>query len=413
MPHYKARIWESDGSRAGLGEPLEFEYQAYVPDAVAGLTLDLPADLAEELSQASEGLRSLQGVAAATGLEALSRQLLRAESISSSHIEGLKLSQKRLAQAMLDPGAADALARLVMGNVKAMEAAIALGDAPQAVAVGDILKLHEALFRGTQDEAIAGRLRTEQNWIGGSSWSPRGAEFIPPPETDVEPLLNDLCTFMARQDLPALVQAALAHAQFETIHPFADGNGRVGRALIHVVLRRRGMAPHIVPPISLVLAANAERYIEELTAFREGRLLDWIRFFVRVTKEATEKAEMLGDRLKALQAHWLEKAGMPRQNSAARRLIMLLPGCPVVDLQAAVNLTNSSQEAVRVALNQLTDAGVLSTVVHGKKRNRIWEARELLTLVDNFEWTLARPTRSGQPRRASPSPRPVPGLETH
>jgi len=100
-------------------------------------------------------------------------------------------------------------------------------------------------------------IRSEQNWIGGAASSPRDAEFVPPPPELVPDLLDDLCAFCNREDVPASVQAGIAHAQFETIHPFADGNGRVGRALIHVVLRRRALAPRYVPPVSLVLAADA------------------------------------------------------------------------------------------------------------------------------------------------------------
>lgn len=94
---------------------------------------------------------------------------------------------------------------------------------------------------------------------------------MPPPPERVKELMEDLVAFMNRGDLPPVVQAAIAHAQFEIIHPFADGNGRVGRALIHVVLRRRGLAPRYVPPVSLVLAADARAYVAGLTAFREER----------------------------------------------------------------------------------------------------------------------------------------------
>jgi Fic family protein len=99
-----------------------------------------------------------------------------------------------------------------------------------------------------------------QSWIGGGV-TPRLAQFIPPPPDDVPDLLDDLVSFTNRDDLSAITQAAIAHVQFETIHPFADGNGRVGRCLIHVILRRRGLSRRVMPPISVALAANTGRYI--------------------------------------------------------------------------------------------------------------------------------------------------------
>jgi Fic family protein len=214
--------------------------------------------------------------------------------------------------------------------------------------------------------------------------------------------LDDLFRFMAREDLPAIVQAAIIHAQFETIHPFADGNGRVGRALIHTVLRRRDLAPRFVPPVSLVLATNAGRYVEGLTAYRQGDIDAWCLFFTRALRSATEHAQRLNTQLQALQARWREALAYPRSHSAVEKLIQALPAQPVVDLHMAARLTGASEESARRALNELEAAGILSTLQVGKKRNRIWEARGLLELVDTFEWEMAEPTRPGEARRPAP-----------
>src|SRR5438876_10672284 len=152
-----------------------------------------------------------------------------------------------------------------------MEAAPRLATARSGFAAGDSRAIHRRLFEGTGDERFAGLIRKTQNWIGGSDYSVYGAEFIPVPENEVLPLLKDLCAFLARDDLPALAQAALVHAQFETIHPLMEGNRRVGRCLLHVVLRRRGLAPHYVPPIRVRLAAHAAEYVDALTAYRGER----------------------------------------------------------------------------------------------------------------------------------------------
>ncbi len=164
-------------------------------------------------------------------------------------------------------------------------------------------------MEGTRLAMEGGKLREGQNWIGGSSYNPCNAAFIPPPPEHLEALLTDLCDFCSTDSLPTAVQAAIAHAQFETIHPFADGNGRTGRALIQVILRRRGLAPRVLPPISLVLATWSNDYIAGLTATRYLRdassiealdgLNRWIGLFSAAVKRAVDDARMLGRELSA------------------------------------------------------------------------------------------------------------------
>jgi Fic family protein len=379
-----------------------FTYQAFVPDPIADLTPGLPADLVQELEITRDAVAELQRQVAFTGLEALGRQLLRAESVGSSSLEGLILSQRKLNRAIVDPDVGDATAKAVVGNIRAMDEAIRIGVSGEALTLDDMLHIHKCLLEGTDDEAIAGHVRQEQNWIGGSPYSPMRAEFIPPPENELDRLLADLIIFMNRTDLPAIIQAAIAHAQFETLHPFIDGNGRVGRALIHTILTRRGLTPNFVPPVSLVLAANANRYIEGLTEYRSDDALAWCRMFTRTLYTATEHAKNFNQALAAMQLRWREAAGNPRSHSAAEKLIQALPAHPIVNIKIACTITGGSDEGARKALNELEQAGVLSPATVGKKKNRMWEARELLTLLDNFEWQLATPTRSGEPRRASP-----------
>jgi Fic family protein len=130
---------------------------------------------------------------------------------------------------------------------------------------------------------------------------------VPPPPGDVDRLLDDLCVFINDAGLPPLVRAAIAHAQFETIHPFEDGNGRTGRALVQVVLRRRGLTPAFVPPISVVLARDKDRYLRGLTIFREDRLADWIELFPAATAEAATLAAHYARRVGELQDQWRER----------------------------------------------------------------------------------------------------------
>jgi Fic family protein len=406
MPSTQSRIWtpspDGYGSRADRSS---FSYEAHIPDSIASSQSNLSDDAATAVLEAERAVSELQLDTTFAGLEALSRQLLRAESIASSRIEGLRLSQRRLAEALLSPADADATAREVVGNIEAMQAAVELGSTGSTITPGDIEHLHRLLLRNSQHARIAGELRREQNWIGGSDHSPRGAEFIPPPEDMVPALLDDLAEYLNRADLSAVVQAAVAHAQFETIHPFADGNGRVGRALIHVVFRRRGLSNRFAPPISIVLAANGARYVEGLNNYREGSISEWCRFFARVTVDAVHRSRALAADLADLQDEWLEMAKHPRSDSTAARLIGAIPGQPIIDARTVAAMLSVSEVAARNAMNALESAGVLRPILFGKKRFRAWEAPALIALLDNFEWSMAEPTHSGSQRRPSPDRR--------
>lgn len=208
--------------------------------------------------------------------EALARLLLRAESLASSRIEGLVVGGRRLLRAevarQISGSANDVTAEEVLGNIDAMTWAVESLASASTVTVDGLLDIHRRLLTSTRLAAHAGKIRQVQNWIGGSSFTPCSAAFVPPPPEHVKGLLEDLCAFCKDDSLPAVAQAAIAHAQFETIHPFVDGNGRTGRALIHVMLRRRGLAARVLPPVSLVLATWSAAYIDGLTATRyEGR----------------------------------------------------------------------------------------------------------------------------------------------
>ncbi len=190
-------------------------------------------------------------------------------------------------------------------------------------------------------------------------YTPASADFIPPPHDLVPPLLGDLCDFLNRVDLPPIAQAAISHVQFETIHPFPDGNGRVGRALIGASLSRRGVCRDVVPPISLVLAGRKDEYIDSLTAFRRGDDDAWLLLLAESAAHAAHASIELADQIVELQAQWREQAGRPRSDSAAEQIIRLLPAEPVLTVELAATRLRRSDEAVRQALNRLEEAGVV------------------------------------------------------
>jgi len=393
MARYETRSWPADpAAPGGRAERRALRYRAFVPDLIASLQLALPSSVAASVSSAERAVDALnRDPPRMASLEVLARRLLRAESVASSRIEGLVLSQRRLARAEAEEGdARDETARSVLGNVAAMEEAVALGSGARPLRLSDILALHRVLMLATTTPEIAGALRDRQNWIGGNAYNPGRADFVPPPPEMVKALMIDLVAFVNRTDLPPVVQAAVAHAQFETIHPFADGNGRVGRALVHVVLRRRGLAPRYVPPVSLVLAADAKAYVAGLSAFREERPGDWLLLFAQALERAAAKSSELALRLAELQEKWRQRAGYPRRHSSAEALIIQLPAHPIVTVATAQKLLGRSKQAVNEAIAALADKGILRTITLAK-RNRAWEARELLDLINDVERELAMP----------------------
>ncbi|MGI8557534.1 MAG: Fic family protein [Solirubrobacteraceae bacterium] len=318
---------------------------------------------------------------APASLEGLARQLMRSEALASSQIEGLAVSHRKLAQASIE-GLGHHRAMAVLGNMHAMEKAIEIGTSADPITRQDIADIHAAIAIVPPLDRIAGKYREEQGWIGGDS--PIHAEFVPSPALELTRLVEDLCEFLARDDLPAVAQAAIAHAQFETIHPFGDGNGRVGRCLIHVTLRRRGLAPNYVPPISLLLGANKDAYIAGLESFRRDDVEPWLAQFARVTESSALQAEHFSDAINRLQEAWIEAASPMRADSAARVVIANLPAFPYITVKIVEHLTGRSNVTALNALARLTEASILTRHPNRGKGDS-WEAKELFMLLDEFE----------------------------
>ncbi|MDW5595272.1 Fic family protein [Conexibacter stalactiti] len=365
------------------------EYDAFVPGPVAAAEIVLPGDVAGVVSDAERAIADLNR-AAGPALTPLARLLLRTESIASSKVEGLQLDARSLARAeskwdtgrKVGSGAAEILA-----NIDAMQLSIERAADLEGVRPTDFLDIHRALLERAPNSQIAGRFRSSQNWIGGNDYNPCGAAFVPPPPEEVDRLLDDLCVFVNDVALPPLVQAAIAHAQFETIHPFEDGNGRTGRALVQVILRRRGVTPAFVPPVSVVLARDKDRYLKGLTLFREDRLADWIELFAAATAEAATLAARYVIRVGELQDEWRERLRQhsnPRTDAAAWSLITVLPAHPVITVPVAVAATGRTKPAAANAIEQMEAAGIL-TRLGESARNRAWEAEGLLDLIVGLE----------------------------
>jgi Fic family protein len=393
LGHHEERYWPADPT-APTGGQRGGAYEVFVPDPIAEREFALDGAAVTAVVAATKALGHLNDTRShLTSLAALARNLLRTESAASSRIEGVRISQKRLARAAYARAGnrrGDNRAVEVLGNVEAMERAIELGRSAEPFEVADIQDIHRTLLRFTDDRDIAGVIRTKQSWIGGTDYHPIGATYVGPPHEQVRGLLEDLCKFITRPDVAAVAQAAIAHAQFENIHPFVDGNGRTGRALIYTVLRRRGEISNYIPPISLVLASQPKNYVGGLGAYSQGNVSRWSERFAHAATRAASEAERLAQRIEDLQATWLEHLGKPRQDAAVRELVNALPEQPVIDVPVAQQLTGKSHVAVGNAIAQLEEAGILKRL-NERKWGRAWECGELLALVESFEKSVSTP----------------------
>ena len=350
--------------------------------------MELPAAVHAEAEEASRELvrfderisRDLDDVGELAPLSAI---LLRTESAASSQIENLTVGARQLALAELGERASRN-AQIVTANVRTMEAAVALS---KSIEGSTLLAMHQALLGGS-DPDQAGRWRDEQVWIGGSNIGPHLADFVPPHHDHVPAAIDDLIVFAARDDIPVLAHVAIAHAQFETIHPFTDGNGRTGRALVHAMLSGRGLTRRVTVPISAGLLVNTAEYFTALTTYREGDVEPIVRQFIDATFFAIGNGQRLVENLREVRASYSERI-TARSDSIAWRIADVLLGQPVISNAYVVNKFGVSDVAAQRGIDRLVEAGVLRSGAQ-RDRNRIWQADDVLRILDDFASSIRR-----------------------
>lgn len=379
--HLETRTWIS-----GLDPSVSADIEVFIPHAIEGSheasDLDSLADLEHHLADLSQD----------PGLATIAPILTRSEGIASSRIEGLVMSTRRVYEAQLRSGDVDdRTARQIVANMDVMSDVL---DVAEPLTHERIHSWHEALMHwDPRLRTTAGHYRSQQNWIGRRADTPVGADFIPPPPELVPALMDDLVRFANDRTTSPILQAAVVHAQFETIHPYPDGNGRVGRALIYWVLSNRGAIGTVAPPISPVIVDAADAYVGGLKAYRANSVVAWIDTFVHLMNGAVGYSRVLGSALGQLQDSWRERASDIRAGSVDHRIVERLADVPVLDAPTVASLFDVSPQAARGALDRLESRGV---VVHRSLRRgqrgrpaRVFEASELFDLLDEPPRTLA------------------------
>ena len=374
---YDSVRWEPQGMRhASAGLPRYGTYHPAVPADIADLVLDLSPSVIADAEHASNEIARFDAELGG-GIAPFAAVLLRSESAASSQIENLTASARAIAEAELPGGRGKRNAEMVVANTAAMQAAVALSDKVDANA---ILAMHRALMVN-EPRHTPGAFRAEPVWIGGGS-TPVGATFVGPRHALIPGAIDDLIAFAQRNDVPALPQIAVAHAQFETIHPFTDGNGRTGRALVQAMLRNKGLTRKVTVPVSAGLLADTDAYFAALTSYRAGAAAPIVDRFSQATVLAIANGRQLVADIRDIRENW-NSVIRARSDSAVWKVADLLTRRPVVNAALlAQELGIESTNAHRY-LNPLAEAGILVETNSGP-RSRVWRSAEVLAALDAF-----------------------------
>ncbi|MFD6055653.1 Fic family protein [Agromyces sp. NPDC060279] len=381
---YEERPWTPkvplDVLPASIRATITRPYEAAVTPRIADLDVVLSEGLAEAVQNAQQQLvRFDVEVGAVTA--PFASILLRSESASSSQIENLTSGARAIAEAELGERV-DGNAPLIVSNVRAMEAAV---EAAHGLDHETIIAMHRELLKES-DPGIVGRYRTDQVWIGGGDrthYSPHGADFVPPHHERVEAALDDLIEFSLRPSAVPLASIAVAHAQFETIHPFPDGNGRTGRALVQSALRRSGLTKSVTAPISAGILQQRDRYFAALDRYREGDVQPIVGVFAEGAVLAVVNGRQLVADIQATRESWEAKLRGVRSDAVARTIADLALEHPVLNSRLMQDRLPRSGRAIFSAIGTLVDRGIL-TQANSRQRNRIWVARDLIANLDAF-----------------------------
>ncbi len=382
-----ARVTEGLGPRGREHEIVwnGARVRAWVPDPLVGQTFEVGTKTARRTEQAAAAVAA--GNAQASRFEPIAMLLLRTEGIASSFIEGLRVSLVDVAAAEIG-GTTNKTASYIADNLATVVEA--LGTSQRVLKIQDVHDWHHRLMAtGNQlGPQMIGAFRSRQSWIGGTS--PRDAALVPPPPDLVSSLMEDLIEFINSDEIDPVSQAAVAHAQFETIHPYGDGNGRIGRILIGWILAHRlGVA--VTPPVSVFIARDPGGYLAGITMFRLGYLDMWVDWLAAAVQHSSEAAAALIIRSDILIRTWIDRLADLREDATARKVIDLLAEHPVVSSDLVATRLEVSERSGRIALQTLADRGIVQPYERRPTRSgrprQFWMAEELIELVSGWPGT--------------------------
>lgn len=366
-------VWHGHAARAWLPAPLTARDVA-IPTATVRAT----ERAAAEVRRVGDRLP--------TAWEPLARLLLRTEGIASSNIEGLRAPVAAVVAAETGAATSAPAADAVADNLAVVDEVLVHARGAASLAVDDLHRWQARLVRhGALPSEMIGAFRTAQSWIGGRG--PQDAAFVPPPPDAVPVLVDDLVSYVGEVLIDAVAQAAIAHAQLETIHPYGDGNGRLGRLLVLWILARR-LDVAMPPPVSVPIARDPGGYLSGLYRFRIGEIDPWVTWFAAVVADAATSSLAWAGDVHALLESWRDRVADLRADAAARRLLDLLPTRPLVSVESVATALGVSATTARTAIEELATRGVLeaqpNAPVGAGRPRRWWLTPALVELVGGW-----------------------------
>jgi len=383
-------------------------YEAYVPHGIGDWNPEMGEQTTQRVNAA--GVR-LAGLAVKLPQHhALTWCLNRSEGIASSDVEGISTTLRSLS--LLESLRAERNRQREGRDVQALGAvrltahARTIGNSTDTpVKVADLCEMHRRLIEGTAAGFEPGQLRTDDIWVGATGTTPLEALYVAPPAVLVGPLCEDLLRYVSAHDLRhPLVKAAIAHLQFETVHPFPDGNGRVGRALIHCVLKR--CIPAIPPlPISTAVAEHKQRYFRALRPYQtytgdpdsEIRAAcgeAFVSFLADAVSVACDYTEAVAKAITDMQARWSDIN--LRSHSSAAASLKAMSTMPAASIGYLSKATDRSADSVRRGLRKLVSVGAVTETLDEETGRRVFEVPEILRVVDNRQSLLRHCWQSHQ-----------------
>jgi Fic family protein len=376
-----------DAKRTGRYVKQPLGYNAFLPKPLPpDPPLSFDAELQALLSEADRALARLDGVASVLpNLELFIAMYVKKEALLSSQIEGTQASLQGVLEFEADGVPRDDINEVkeVINYIKAMDHGLErLKDFPFSSRL--IREIHAILLAGVRGRnKTPGEYRRSQNWIGNAGAPLSEAVFVPPAADLVEELISDLEKFIhARGGLPPLVNIALIHAQFETIHPFLDGNGRIGRLLITFYLCWQGMLSRPLLYLSHYLKKNRQEYYDRLLAVRtQGDWEGWLKFFLRGVHEVSLEAADTARRIIELKNRLSETIRAGRRSGISdARLLDLCFSMPLLDVPLIVSRLALSRQSATLLVDHFRSLGILHEIT-GKKRYRKFLFREYVDLI--------------------------------
>ena len=366
---------------------------AQVFDSVAGYSFSVPRalppdleptwELTERLSAADRALSELAGLARnLPNPHLLIRPFVRREAVLSSRIEGTQASLSDLflfEAAPATPRAPDVLE--VRNYVRALELGL-VSELP--VSLRMIRQLHETLMMGTRGRNRApGEFRRAQNWIGPEGRPMEEATYVPPRPPEMLRALNEFEAFLHQPSpLPPLIRLAMIHYQFEAIHPFLDGNGRVGRLLVPLLMCREELLPKPLLYLSAYLEQRRQQYYDLLSAVSfHGAWSEWIAFFLEGVETQSKDALWRTEELLSLWRDYRSRFESPRTSALLPRLVDALFETPAITIPTAARYLDVTPRTANLHMRKLEEAGIVAEVTD-RPRNKVFLAAEVLRLTE-------------------------------